>query len=267
MTDQTLSGIIVDPRAARCQDLAAEAQASGRRSFEAWISLGAELLEKRREVPSKPQFGAWCRAHHYFGVKHRTMLSHAMNAADYLIVTGVTMEEAEDMGGMRALEKLNRQRKRGITPDMADAWYTPTWLFDQIGLTYDIDVCAPTEPEARTCPATNYYTEADDGLAQEWFGLIWCNPPYSGAAVWIDRMADHNNGIALTHMPFNALWMVRAQRAASSARLIQTVEFVRPNGEVERPGYSLCLFTFGDHLRDALTGIDSEYAGPLWVPA
>lgn len=149
-------------------------------------------------------------------------------------------------------------------PDAND-WYTPPWLFDQIGLKYDLDVCAPADVLARTCPAANYYTAADDGLAQPWHGLVWCNPPYSDPEAWADRMADHGNGILLTHMPNNAGWMVRAQWAASSVRLIQSMHFVRPDGSEQRPGYSLMLATFGDHLRGALADMHWSKVGPLWM--
>jgi hypothetical protein len=149
-------------------------------------------------------------------------------------------------------------------PDAND-WYTPPWLFDQIGLRFDLDVCAPLDPQHRTCPANRYYTETDDGLTQPWDGLVWCNPPYSTPEPWTDRMADHGNGILLVHMPNNAAWMVRAQHAATSVRLIQSMHFVRPTGELQRPGYSLMLATYGDHLRHALTDVAGDKVGPLWT--
>ena len=150
-------------------------------------------------------------------------------------------------------------------PDAND-WYTPPWLFEQIGITFDMDVCAPKDPTMRTCPANTYYTEDDDGLAQQWKGTVWCNPPYSTPEAWTDRMADHKNGILLVHMPNNAGWMVRAQHAASSVRLIQSMHFVRPSGDLQRPGYSLMLATYGDDLIDALDGIIGDKVGPLWRP-
>jgi phage N-6-adenine-methyltransferase len=165
---------------------------------------------------------------------------------------------------MSKAETIAKQRAAGLADADGDAWYTPPWLFDQIGLRFDIDVCAPADLAQRTCPAGNYYTEADDGLAQPWHGLVWCNPPYSTPETWADRMADHGNGILLTHMPNNAAWMVRAQWAASSVRLIQSMHFVRPNGAVQRPGYSLMLATFGAHLADALADITESKVGPLW---
>ncbi len=39
---------------------------------------------------------------------------------------------------------------------------------------FEVDVCAT--PANAKCD--RYYTRDDDGLAQEWCGACWCNPPY-----------------------------------------------------------------------------------------
>lgn len=55
-------------------------------------------------------------------------------------------------------------------------WETPQWLFDKLDGTYhfDLDVCA--RPENAKCG--RYYTPEQDGLAQNWEGVCWMNPPY-----------------------------------------------------------------------------------------
>ena len=164
-------------------------------------------------------------------------------------------------------ETIVKNRAAGIADTDGDAWFTPTWLFDQLGLTFDLDVCAPRDPAQRTAPARKYYTEDDDGLTQEWDGLIWCNPPYSKPEAWTDRVIAHGSGLLLTHMPNNAKWAVRAQQAATAARLIQSMHFVRPNGQTQRPGYSLMLLAYGQTAADALKAVEQDMVGPLWVPA
>src|SRR5690606_26178062 len=61
--------------------------------------------------------------------------------------------------------------------------------------------------------AAAHYTILDDGLKQPWHGRVWCNPPYGlEAAKWLDRLADHGDGIALifarteTVMFFEHVW-------------------------------------------------------------
>ena len=57
-----------------------------------------------------------------------------------------------------------------------DLWSTPQTLFsalyEEFGFT--LDVCANDE----NAKCLRYFTEAQDGLAQCWTGVCWCNPPY-----------------------------------------------------------------------------------------
>lgn len=57
-----------------------------------------------------------------------------------------------------------------------DMWATPQDFFDKYNDIYhfDTDVCATSENAK--CP--KYYTKEQNGLAQEWSGVCWMNPPY-----------------------------------------------------------------------------------------
>ena len=74
--------------------------------------------------------------------------------------------------------------------------YTPKWVFDLLGVTFDIDVAAPPGG-VPWIPALKSYSQADDGLTQPWHGLVWCNPPYSDILPWVRRLNKHRNGVAL----------------------------------------------------------------------
>lgn len=55
-------------------------------------------------------------------------------------------------------------------------WDTPQSLIDDLAplFHWDLDVCASRD---NVCP--NFYSEADNGLEQDWgSGLRWMNPPY-----------------------------------------------------------------------------------------
>ena len=80
-----------------------------------------------------------------------------------------------------------------------DDYYTPEWIFKTLNLTFDIDVCAP-EGGVSWIPAIKSYSLQDDGLLQDWHGLIWCNPPYSNPKPWIEKFIKHGNGIMLTQV-------------------------------------------------------------------
>jgi hypothetical protein len=83
------------------------------------------------------------------------------------------------------------------TTRTSDDYWTPQWLFDAMGLRFDLDVACP-EGGAPWVPADRYYTQADDGLTAPWYGRVWMNPPYSNASPWVHRLLDYGNGIALT---------------------------------------------------------------------
>ena len=60
-----------------------------------------------------------------------------------------------------------------------DNWATPQKLFDELNQRYnfELDVCASLENAK--CP--RFFSLEDDGLAQDWQGACWMNPPYGRA--------------------------------------------------------------------------------------
>jgi hypothetical protein len=163
-----------------------------------------------------------------------------------------------------------------VTPalvDEGDEWYTPRWLFNAFGITFSIDVCAPLDRTYSAVPAERHFTIEDDGLAQSWEGTVWCNPPYSKPEPWARRMIHHGDGLLLTHMPMNAGWCVDVWETCDAIRLFQAMEFVRPDGTSQRPGYWLQLAAFGPVATEALGRLqplgDAAFnkrrvASPMW---
>lgn len=96
-----------------------------------------------------------------------------------------------------------------------DAWYTPPWIFEGLGLAFDLDVAHPAEP-LEWIPAAARYTAADDGLTQPWHGLVWCNPPFSDAGPWCRRWAEHDEGCLLIRSDLSVAGALTAFAAASS---------------------------------------------------
>lgn len=78
----------------------------------------------------------------------------------------------------------------------SDDCYTPRWVFDAMGLGFDLDVAAPLGGPWHV-PAIRYYTAEDDGLTAPWDGLVWCNPPYSKYRPWAERWATHDRGVLM----------------------------------------------------------------------
>ena len=99
-------------------------------------------------------------------------------------------------GGHETMEQL-RLFNWQQTEKTSDDYWTPKWLFDALGITFDLDVACPPEGPAHT-PCKAFYTMADDGLTAPWYGNVWMNPPFSKLNPWVRKFMEHRNGIALT---------------------------------------------------------------------
>lgn len=95
-----------------------------------------------------------------------------------------------------------------------NVWRTPKELIDALG-PFDLDPCAAS-PRPFDMGTLNY-TEADDGLSNEWKGLVWCNRPYGPhLGAWLERMKEHRNGIALVFARTDAKAMQSALHDADA---------------------------------------------------
>src|SRR5678810_909854 len=67
-----------------------------------------------------------------------------------------------------------------------DMWATPQAFFDKYDHIYrfELDVCATDE----NAKCHRYFTAEQDGLAQEWTGVCWMNPPYGREIIhWMQK--------------------------------------------------------------------------------
>jgi len=80
-----------------------------------------------------------------------------------------------------------------------DEQYTPKFIFDALGIEFDLDVCAPIDG-APFVPAKKHFHKEQNGLAQLWEGIVWMNPPFSEGTIWHNNFYAHGNGIALAPM-------------------------------------------------------------------
>ena len=125
---------------------------------------------------------------------------------------------------------------------------TPRWIIDALG-PFDLDPCA-ADPRPWDCAVENY-TESDDGLSQPWFGRVWLNPPFDRYQVgrWVQKLADHGNGIALLHARTETDWFQPIWKQASAILFMrQRIKFCRTDG-TEQPansGAPPVLAAFGD---------------------
>lgn len=84
-----------------------------------------------------------------------------------------------------------------------DNLQTPEYITDVLG-PFDIDVCAA---EHSTIGEVNLWDgRGEDGLALEWNGFAWCNPPFSQKELWADKMHKHGNGLLILPERGSAPW-------------------------------------------------------------
>jgi phage N-6-adenine-methyltransferase len=116
-------------------------------------------------------------------------------------------------------------------------WYTPKWVFDAIGLEYDLDPCSPGAHKT-VVPAKKHLTVVEDGLATPWDkkDLVWMNPPYGlGIYKWMDKLAEHGNGVALIFARMDTSWAQNNLPTASAICFLSgRVRFI--NGNTGEPG-------------------------------
>lgn len=113
-----------------------------------------------------------------------------------------------------------------------ETWLTPPHILAALG-PFDLDPCAAPSP--RPWPSAARHIELpEDGLTAEWQGRVWCNPPYGAQAVrWLQRMAEHGNGVALvfarteTAMFQDQVW----PRAHAVLFLRGRIAFCSPDGK------------------------------------
>lgn len=134
-------------------------------------------------------------------------------------------------------------------------WYTPASLFDALGVRFDLD---PAAAAGAPVPADFTYNKAYDGLAHEWVGHVWLNPPYGPAGVrFIDRMIAHGDGLLLLPSRTETAAYQRALAAATTFCLLRDrLWFVRNDGATGRAAFGSTLFAFGAWAAGVLRSAD-----------
>lgn len=130
---------------------------------------------------------------------------------------------------------------------------TPRWILDALG-PFDLDPCAAPEPRPWNCAYLNW---SCGGLDQGWIGRVWLNPPFDRYVVgkWVQRLADHGNGIALLHARTETDWFQPIWRTADAILFLsKRVHFCLPDGTEQRAnsGAPVVLAAWGENNKRAL---------------
>ena len=117
-------------------------------------------------------------------------------------------------------------------------WYTPATIIEAAravmgGIDLDPASCAQTQGTVR---AARYFTVEDDGLAQEWSGKVWMNPPYARGLVdkFVNKLLASSavtQAIVLTNNATETQWAAALLQASAAVCFpIERVRFDRSDG-------------------------------------
>jgi len=146
----------------------------------------------------------------------------------------------------------------------SDEWYTPKYIFDALGVSFNLDVACPPEGP-RYVPANSFYSEKS--LERPWHGFVWMNPPFGNQNTkrkWLQKFFDHGNGIALIPDRTSAPWWQEFSTLADAVLFVAPkVKFERQDGSIGKsPGNGTTLFAAGMVASDAL--IQSDLGVVFW---
>jgi hypothetical protein len=140
-----------------------------------------------------------------------------------------------------------------------DEWYTPRYIFDRLGVLFDLDVaCPPGGP--RHTPAPRWYSFGS--LEYPWRGFVWMNPPFghqSTKRAWLQKFFEHGDGIALLPDRTSAPWWQEFAPRASAIMFVDgKIKFERPDGSIGgSPGTGTTLFAAGPRAAAVLRSATS----------
>jgi len=79
----------------------------------------------------------------------------------------------------------------GMMSSLSNEWATPQKLFDELNkeFQFTLDPCSTDE----NAKCKRHFTISDDGLQQEWGGVVFMNPPYGRViGKWIKKAHDES---------------------------------------------------------------------------
>lgn len=131
----------------------------------------------------------------------------------------------------------------------SNTWFTPQPIVNGCG-EFDLDPCTQSFRPFDTAKNHYEFDNGQDGLKLPWAGKIWLNPPYGkNTGLWLDKLADHGNGIALV---FSALETSGGQKHLEQCTKIHflkgRISFIdKLKNKRNNAGKGSILICYGDH--------------------
>jgi phage N-6-adenine-methyltransferase len=148
-------------------------------------------------------------------------------------------------------------------------WFTPEQYIEAARTVMGgIDLDPATHPAAQqTIKAEAFFTTEDDGLAQQWHGRVWLNPPYAQPLIgqFVDKLLEEHGdnrvsqAILLTHNYTDTTWFHRAEALATALCFTRgRIKFYDQDGDECAPTQGQTFFYYGRH-RDSFESVFSRF--------
>lgn len=134
-------------------------------------------------------------------------------------------------------------------------WYTPSEYIElarEVMGGIDLDP-ASCERANEVVQAKGYYTAETDGLAQDWFGNVWLNPPYSTELIakfsekLVKELPQIEAAIVLVNNATETEWFCKLVGMARAVCFPNgRVKFYRPDGTTGSPLQGQAILYYGD---------------------
>jgi len=142
-------------------------------------------------------------------------------------------------------------------------YYTPPLVLDAARAVLGMIDLDPASCEAAqvNVMATTYYTKAQDGLSQPWYGKIWLNPPYSktdghsNQETWSRRLIEQYavgnvaEAILLVKAALGYIWFERLWYKWPTCFVRTRLSFIHEDGKTDGPAkQGSALLYFGPNI-------------------
>lgn len=138
----------------------------------------------------------------------------------------------------------------------SDEWYTPAEYVEaarEVMGGIDLDPASCEHAQA-TIQAERFHTKGDDGLAQEWRGRVWLNPPYSQPAAtrFADKLLEEHaagrvtEAVMVQNAGTDTVWFHRMAAAAWVCLVKGRINFLREDGSTAGNRYAQVFFYLGE---------------------
>lgn len=150
----------------------------------------------------------------------------------------------------------------------SDEWYTPPYVFEALGCTFDMDVASPGFDVTPWVPAKTFICKGREDVP--WRGFIWMNPPFggrNGLVPWLERFVAHGNGICLVPDRTSAPWWQQFMPLMDlTLQVSGKIKFIPGSGQkAGSPAQGTTLGAIGRKGVHALLWAERAKLGTVWM--